>query len=197
MAAAAFDSAAEAEISASRRRGPSPASPSEGRRWPPSSQEPPRVRQASWLGELPVCEESRGARSGWPLHQGCGLDSVQDHCVAPILAPWGAGTDFPILKLVSNRMDCRLRDGQARLLDGLAHGRVGVDRAAQVLGAAAILHVSDDLRSQFPCAAADDLRAEDPVAVASAMIFTNPSVESLAIARPFAAKLNRPTFTGI
>src|ERR1019366_6509181 len=57
----------------------------------------------------------------------------------------------------------RFADGEAGLFQRLAHDRVRVDGAAEVLGAAAVFHVRDNLADQLAGAMAENLRAEDPV----------------------------------
>ena len=58
-------------------------------------------------------------------------------------------------------MDRALAHRHRRFLDRFRHGRVGVDRAGQVFGAATVFHVSDDLTDQLAGILAEDLRAED------------------------------------
>src|SRR5690606_39939014 len=58
--------------------------------------------------------------------------------------------------------DRALAHCQSGLLDGFAHRRVGVNGAPQILGAAAVFEVRDDLADEFTGTMSENLRAKQP-----------------------------------
>ena len=61
----------------------------------------------------------------------------------------------------SEGVDRALTHGHAGFFYGFRHGRVGMNRAGEVFGAATVFHVRDDLADEFTGILTENLRAED------------------------------------